>query len=46
MFRLALIWDEGKRYVIPFEIAQKILKLSDGDIDKLRKAVLKEIQKL
>lgn len=44
-FKLALIYESGKRYIIPFEIARKTLKLSDEDIKKLEKATLKEIQK-
>lgn len=44
-FKLALVYESGKRYIIPFEIATKTLKLSDEDIENLQKAVLKEIQK-
>lgn len=44
-FKLALVYESGKRYIIPFEIAIKTLKLSDEDIKKLETATLKEIQK-
>lgn len=44
-FSLAIVYESGKRYIIPLDILQKTLKLSDEDIKKLEKAVLKEIQK-
>lgn len=45
MFSLALVYDSGKRYIIPFEIAQKTLNISDNDVKKLEVAVLKEVSK-
>jgi len=45
-FKIQIIFEESnKRYTIPFEIARKSLKLSDEDIEKLKIAILKEIQK-
>lgn len=46
MWHLALIYDSGKRYIFDFEIAKKVLKLSDKDIKKLETAIKKEIAKL
>ena len=47
MFKIAVIYeDTEKRYVFPFDIAIKTLKISEEDIKKLEVAVKKEIQKL
>lgn len=44
-YSLALIYESGKRYIIPVDILQKTLKISDEDMKKLEVAILKEIQK-
>lgn len=43
---VAIIYDSGKRYIFPIEVAQKVLKLTEKDIKKLEAALKKEIQKL
>lgn len=40
-----LVYDSGKRYIIPFEIVEKTLKLSKEATRKVEVAVLKEISK-
>lgn len=46
MLSVAIIYDSGKRYIFPIELAQKVLKLSQEDLKKLEAAIKKEIQKL
>lgn len=46
MLHIAIIYDSGKRYIFDFELAQKVLKLTEEDIKKLETALKKEIQKL
>lgn len=43
MFRLAIIYDSGKRYIVPFEIIEKYV--DSKIIDKIKADILKEIQK-
>lgn len=43
MWRLALIYDSGKRYIIPFDILEKYV--DEQTLDKIKKEALKEIQK-
>lgn len=45
MFKLMLVYESGKRYLLPLDFLQKTLKLSDEDIETLKKEALKEIQK-
>lgn len=45
MFSIALVYESGKRYILPFEIAEKVLQLKPEDIERLKIAVLKEISK-
>lgn len=44
MFRLALIYDTDKRYILPFEIVEKYV--DKKILDKIKKEALKEIQKM
>lgn len=44
MFHLALIYDSGKRYIIPFEIIEKYV--DKKTIAKIKTEALKEVQKL
>lgn len=46
MFRVAIIYDSNKRYIFPFEVVKKVLKLTEEDIKKLEIALKKELQKL
>lgn len=46
MLSIAIIYESGKRYIFPIEIAVKALKLSDSDVQKLEVAIKKEINKL
>lgn len=43
MFRLAVIYDSGKRYIIPFEVLDDLL--DEETIAKIKKTALKEINK-
>lgn len=43
MWRLAVIYESGRRYIIPFEIVEKYV--DEEIIDKIKKEALKEIQK-
>lgn len=44
MYKLAVIYDSGKRYIVPFSVVEKVLKKED--VEKLKTAVLKEVNKL
>ena len=44
MWSIALIYDSGKRYILPFEIVEKYV--DKEIIDKIKMEALKEIQKL
>ncbi len=46
MFKVALIYESGKRYILPIELISEVVKLTDSDIERLKVIVLKEIQKL
>lgn len=44
MWKLALIFDSGKRYVLPFSIVEKYV--DKETIGKIKTEALKEIQKI
>lgn len=44
MYQLAVVYDSGKRYIIPFDILSDFL--SEEDIDKIKTQALKEVSKL
>lgn len=45
MFKIMLVYDSDKRYILPFEIIEKTLKLSKEAKRKLEVEVIKEISK-
>lgn len=44
MFKLYLIYESGKRYIIPFEIVEKLV--DKETLEKIKTAAIKEINKL
>lgn len=44
MWRLYIVYDSDKRYLVPFEIVEKYV--DEQTIAKIKKAALREIQKL
>lgn len=44
MFRVALIYDSDKRYVLPFSIIEKFV--DEKTAKNIKKEVLKEVQKI
>jgi hypothetical protein len=46
MFSIAIVYESGKRYILPIDVLVKTFKLSDEDIKRLEMAVKKEVQKL
>lgn len=44
MFKLAIVYEEGKRYIIPFDIVEKYV--DEETIHKIKRQALKEIRKL
>lgn len=46
MFSIAIVYESGKRYILPVDVLVKTFKLSDEDIKKLEAVVKREVQKL
>lgn len=44
-FKIALIYDSGKRYVFDFDVIKETLNLTAEDVAKLEKAILVELSK-
>lgn len=44
MFRLMVVYDNGKRYLVPFEVLER--HVAPEVIEEIKQDVLKEIQKL
>lgn len=42
-YKLALIYDSGKRYILDFSIVEKLV--DKGTIAKIKREALKEVQK-
>lgn len=43
-WKIALVYDSGKRYIIPFEVVEKYV--DKETIAKIKTEALKEVQKL
>lgn len=44
MYKLYIVYESGKRYIIPFDILEKHIK--EDTISKIKADILKEIKKL
>lgn len=44
MFSLAIVYDSGKRYIVPFAVVEKYV--DNKTIEKIKTEALKEVQKL
>lgn len=45
MFKVALVYESGKRYIFPFEIVEKVVRITEDDMRKIEIAIKKEIAK-